>query len=131
MKELLLLTPPTRDMSDWSQPLEGDPNCSPSLDLQLEYFLGGELPLLGAEGGDDSQQESMPQPFLDNSSEWVTWRANQVNIPTWWPELSMVSGERVVEECVQKIWASFELPRRRSCAWGTTNDYSSPPTPIP
>ena len=118
-------------MSNWSQPFEGDLKCPPSLDPQLEYFLEGEMPLLGAEGGDSYWQELTPEPFLNNSSEWVTWRANHINTLTWWLELSAVPGERDVEEFTQKVWALFELPQRRSHVQDTTDNYSAPPPSSP
>ena len=63
--------------------------------------------LLGVEGGDGFWWELMPEPSLDNSSEWVTWRANQVDTLTWWLEMSVVPGEREVEEFVWKVWANL------------------------
>ena len=43
MQELLPSTLTTEDMSNWSQLVEGEPQVSPSLDPQLEDFLGGEI----------------------------------------------------------------------------------------
>ena len=127
MKELPPSTPPTEDMSDWSQPLEGDLNCPPPLTHSWRTWQGDGL--AWSRRGDGSWQESTPKPSIDNSSEWVTWRANQVNTPTWWLELCTVPGERDAEEFAQKIWASFELHRRRSHVWHIANDYSAPPFP--
>ena len=50
---------------------------------------------------------------------------------TWWPELSMVPGERDVEEFAWKVQGLFELPKRRSYAWDTANDYFTPSPFIP
>ena len=61
--------------------------------------------------------------------EQVMWWANLVNTLTWWPELSVVPGERHVEEFTRKVWASFELLKRRSHTQGTHNDYYTPPAP--
>ena len=99
------------------------------LDPELEDFLGGEMHPLSTEGGDGFQWSSMPAPSLENSSEWVTWQANLVNTPTWWPELSVVPGEMDLEEFARKVQALSELPKRRSHAQGTTNDYSTPLAP--
>ena len=129
VKELLPSTSTTEDMSDWSQPAEGDLRCPSSLDPLLEDFLGGEMPLLGVEVGDGFQWSSMPKSSFKNSFEWVMWWANLVNTLTWWPELAMVSGERDMEEFARKVWASFKMPKRRSCVQGTPNDYSAPQTP--
>ena len=73
----------------------------------------------------------MPKPSLDNSSEWVTWRANQVATPTWWVELSTVPRKRDVEEFAWMVLASFKLPKRSSCVSDTTNGYSTLPAPHP
>ena len=112
-----------------AQEVEADLMCPPSLDPLQEDFLGGEAPQLGIEGGDVFWWSSMPEPSLENSSEWVAWWANLVDTWTWWPELSMVPRERDVEEFARKVWASFELPKRRSHAQGTPSDYSAPPAP--
>ena len=34
----------------------------PSLEVDLEHFLGGDVPLLRAEGGEASQQDYLPDP---------------------------------------------------------------------
>ena len=102
--------------------------------VPLPWSAAGGLPWrrdtpLGAEGGDGFWQKSMPKPSLNNSSEWVTWWADEVDTLTWWPELFTVPRERDVKEFARKIWALFELPERRSCAQSTSNDYSAfPPT---
>ena len=69
---------------------------------------------LRVEVGDGFQWKLMLEPSLNNSSEWVIWQADQVDTPTWWPKLSTVPRERDVQEFTRKVWASFELPKKRS-----------------
>ena len=105
-----------------------------TLGVPLPWPTAGRLPWrreppLLVEGGDGFWQKLTPKPSLNNSSEWVAWWADQVNTTTWWPELSMFPGDRDVKEFARKVWAPFELPKRRGCAKSTSNDYSAPPAP--
>ena len=97
VQELHPSAPGMEHMSDWSQPVEGDLGCPPSLDLQLEDFLGEEMPPLRLEWGESFQWQLMPKPSLNDSSEWVTLQAKQIDTPSWWPELSMVPRESDVK----------------------------------
>ena len=74
MKEFPPSTLTTEDTSNWSHPLDGDLGCSPFLDLQLEYFLEGEMPLLRAEDGDGFWWELMPKPYLVARIVHSPWR---------------------------------------------------------
>ena len=92
-RELPTLTQSSEDASDWSKLAEGDIGPPPFLKADLEYFLGGDIPMLGAEGGEDPWQDYLPKPYLEDSTKWVEWRADQIDTPEWWPELSAISGE--------------------------------------
>ena len=78
-----------QDTADWSQCEARDLRGPPSLDPQLESFLGGEAQAEANEGHDFWEKITQQPPFEDSHS-WVTWRAQQVNMPTWWPELKAV-----------------------------------------
>ena len=80
------------------------------LDPYLEGFLAR------AEGGDDSQQTLPPKPSHNNSSEWVTWCAKQLDTLTWWQEFSKVPGQNDIQQFVRRVWASFQLPKMSSHA---------------
>ena len=79
----------SQDMKGLSQPEAGDLGGPASLDPQLESFLRGEecrlKPMRGWFLGGITQQ-----PPFEDSHAWVAWRAEQVNTPTWWPELKVV-----------------------------------------
>ena len=53
LKRYIILEPAVRNIS-----------CPPSLEVDLKHFLGGEMPLLRAEGGEGSQQDFLPEPPL-------------------------------------------------------------------
>ena len=36
----------------------------------------------------------VPTPTIDNANEWVVWQVEKVEMPTWWPELANILGQR-------------------------------------
>ena len=56
----------TGEMDNRSEQAEGDLWPPPSLDLDLEYFLGEHMPQQGAEGRRDPQQGLWPKPFFED-----------------------------------------------------------------
>ena len=75
----------------------------PFLKADLEYFLGRDVALHGAKGGEDPQWDYLPKPSLKDSAKWVEWRADQIDTPEWWPELSTVFSEQDTKEFAWKI----------------------------
>ena len=71
----------------WMQPEEGDLGGLPILDPKVEEFLSGEKLK-----DDSAMQEHLPEPSSENNYEWVAWQAEQVAMPTWWPELASILG---------------------------------------
>ena len=50
-------------------------------------------------------------------------------MPSWWQELVEIPEVDDFQELAKKIWASFELPWRRSKLHNMENYYLAPPAP--
>ena len=77
------------ETADWSQPKEEDLGGPSILDPQVAEFLSGE----NLED-DPGLQECLPKPSFDNALNWVAWQVEQVAMPTWWPDLASILGQR-------------------------------------
>ena len=44
-------------------------------------------------------------------AEWVHWKTERCNTPSWWMELSTVPGEDNTRKLARQVRASFKLPR--------------------
>ena len=98
---------------EWSTNREKAEECdlgpSPTLEPDLEHFLGKPAVAQGAEGGYKLSQE----PPVENFKLWLEWRGCQLDMPDWWEEL--VAVPYVDDHCrlTQKVQASFEIPQVR------------------
>ena len=101
----------SNNASDWDQSADGDSGPPPSFKPDLEHFLGRDVPLLRVKGEEDCQQDYPPKPSPNDNIKWVVWRAEQVNTPWWWWELSADSSEQDTREFARKVRSSFEQPQ--------------------
>ena len=104
---------------DWTQPEEEDLMGLPILDPQVRDFLSGEKLK-----GDSSLWEYPPKSSFDIANDWVVWWAEQVAMPTWWPELVSIPGSRDIHRLAWQIWALFQM--LQACYKGIKrfNDYT-------
>ena len=106
------------DEANWSRPEEGegeeDLECPPPLEPHLQQLLGWEeLPLTGAEVEDGLM--SMPkdlEPSPLYQADWIQWHTCHVETLTWWRDL------------LNKVHASFEVPKAHNQAKGVDNYYT-------
>ena len=45
-------------------------------------------------------------------AEWVPWKAERCDTPSWWMELSTVPGEDNTRKLARQVRASFRLPQQ-------------------
>ena len=74
----------------------------PSLEADLKHFQCGDAPSLWAEGGEGSWHD-YPQTPLEDSAKLVEWRADQINTPAWWPELSAVPSSGIQKSLPRRL----------------------------
>ena len=59
----------------------------------------------------DDEGKKMPlEPTVLDFAEWVPWKAEGCNTPSWWMELSTVPGEDNTRKLARQVRASFRLP---------------------
>ena len=83
--------------SDLGEPLE--------LKATVASFLWGSPETLDNEG-----KEMPPEPAVLDFAEWVHWKAERCDTPSWWMELSTVPGEDNTRKLARQVRASFGLP---------------------
>ena len=95
-------------------------------------MTGGEA-LWASDGPEeDPQQTSMPEPSPQRNNEWIHWHTQHVEIPAWWQELQEVPSQSDIKEFIQRMHASFQVPKVRCHISKVENNYSVPPaTPVP
>ena len=77
----------------------------PELKPAVASFLWGS-----PETSDDEGKKTPPEPTVLHFAEWVPWKAERCNIPSWWMELSTVPGEDNTRKLARQLRASFGLP---------------------
>ena len=77
----------------------------PELKAEVASFLQG---LSETSGEEDTPLE----PPTSQPADWVRWRAEGCNLPTWWRELTAVPGEDT-ERLAREVRASFQFPQCR------------------
>ena len=78
----------------------------PELKPAVASFLCGS-----PETSDDEGKEMPPEPAVLDFAEWVHWKAERCNTPSWLMELSTVPGEDNTRKLARQVRASFELPQ--------------------
>ena len=99
----------TQEMSDRSEPSEGDLGLPPSLKPNLEHFLGGH-PSQQDQKGENPRWDPPPKPPLDDYCKWIEWHGQCVDMPAWWRELQVIPVVEDHWELAQKVMASFKVP---------------------
>ena len=76
-----------------------------------------------------SGNEDLPlEPPVSRPTDWVQWRAEECDLPTWWRELTAVSGEDT-ERLAKEVRASFQFPQCRHELDSKEAPYHAPPAP--
>ena len=88
---------------------ESDLGPPPTLELELEHFLGGPSPIWGAR----DRWGSPPELLIYNYEMWLEWQAHQMDMPDWWNELVTIPNVGDPKMLAQNICASFEVPQVR------------------
>ena len=70
-------------------------------------FLWGSL-----ETSDDEGGEILPEPAVLDLAEWVQWKAEKCDTPSWWMKLSAVPGQDNTRKLARQVRASFGLPQQ-------------------
>ena len=69
--------------------------------------------LQGSPETSDNEGEEMPlEPTVLDFAEWVHWKAERCDTPSWWMELSTVPGEDNTRKLARQVRASFKLPQQ-------------------
>ena len=80
--------------SDLGDPLE--------LKAEVASFLQGSSEV----SGDEDLPLELP---VSRPTDWVQWRAEECDLPTWWRELTAISGEDM-ERLAKEVRASSNSP---------------------
>ena len=85
----------------------GDSDLGELLELKpaVASFLWGSPETL-----DDEGKKTPLEPTVLDFAEWVPWKAEKCDTPSWWMELSTVPGEDNTRKLARQVRASFELP---------------------
>ena len=76
-----------------------------------------------------SSDEDLPlEPPLSRPTDWVWWRTEECDLPTWWRELTAISGEDM-ERLAKEVRASFQFPQCRHEFDPKEAPYHTPPAP--
>ena len=51
------------------------------------------------------------EPAVLDFAEWVPWKVERCDTPSWWMELSTVPGEDNTRKLARQVRASFRLPQ--------------------
>ena len=79
----------------------------PELGLEVASFLRGSL------GTSKDKGNMMPhEPMVTEFSQWVLWRANNCETPSWWAELSVVPETGDHKKLPREVQALFWLPQQ-------------------
>ena len=68
------------------------------------------------------------EPSVLDVETWLEWQAQQLGTPAWWMEIRAILGIRDLQKLVQKIRASFYIPKVRMRA-SLESEYITPPAP--
>ena len=74
-------TPSSNELMQW------DLGPLPTLDPDLESFLGKHVLSQGADRESDLPPDTLPEPSLKNYAKWVEWHGCYLDMPDWWEEL--------------------------------------------
>ena len=98
---------------------------SPELRLEVACFLRGS-----AKNSEEEEKAPSPRPPVKELHKWVAWKAEACETPGWWRDLLVVPELQDCEKLAQKVWASFQLPKRASELHKMENYHQAPPAPL-
>ena len=97
---------------------ESDLGDLPELKAEVASFLQGSSEMSG--------NEDLPLELpMSRPTDWVQWRAEECYLPTWWRELTAVSGEDT-KRLAKEVRASFQFP----CTDTSSIPRKPPTTPL-
>ena len=99
--------PETPSGKEGSKGRDSDLGELPELKPAAASFLQG-LP----ETSDNEGKEMPLEPAVLDFAEWVHWKAERCETPSWWMELSTVPGKDNTRKLARQVRASFGLPRQ-------------------
>ena len=113
-------------ISTWSRAKEGDLECLPPLEPHIQELLSGEEMSLAGVGGSSlwASMPGDPGPSPRQNAGWIQWCTHQLDKLAWWQELHKVPSHDDHHKFVQKVRASFELPKAWSHAVKVDNHHS-------
>ena len=97
----------------------------PELKPAVASFLWGS-----PETSNDDGKEMPPEPTVLDFAEWVHWRVERCDTPSWWMELSTVPGEDNTRKLARQVRASFELPQWLQELDAERATLQAPPAPL-
>ena len=123
-------TPLTSGQSAKPDPLQGETGSGskdsdlgdpPKLKAEVTSFLQGLSEMSG-------EEDPILEPPVSQPADWVRWRAEECNLPTWWRELTTVQGEDT-KTLAREVRASFQFPQHRHELDPMEALYHAPPAP--
>ena len=96
----------------------------PELRLEVACFLRGS-----AENSEAEEKAPSPEPQVKELHNWVAWKAEACKTPGWWKELLAIPEVQDCKKLAQKVWPSFQLPKRASELHKMENYHQAPPAP--
>ena len=94
--------------------------------------LGPEVAsfLRGSPGTSEDEDDRTPlEPAVTIFSQWVLWRANRCETPSWWAELSAVLEIGDHKRLPSEVQALFQLPQQMRELGMKEADLQAPPAP--
>ena len=96
----------------------------PELKLTVASFLRGSPETL------DEEDEKTPlEPTILDFNLWVPWKAERIENPDWWMELSAVPGKDDARKLAREVRASFGLPQQLQELGSKEATLLAPPAP--
>ena len=79
----------------------------PELKVEVASFLHES-----SETSDEEDMQMPPEPAVSKFTDWVQWKAEECDTPSWWAELSIVLGEDNTRRLAREVRALFQLPKQ-------------------
>ena len=90
---------------------EGDTAATEDLNLEEPLELGPEVTCFLQGSVKNSEEERKktpsPKPPIEELQRWVTWKAQAVETPNWWQELTKIPDVDDYEKLAHEVQASF------------------------
>ena len=91
--------------------------------LEVTCFLRG----LAENSEEEGKKVASPETPAEELWEWVKWKAQAYEIPSWWKELMKIPEVEDCERLAKEVWASFHLPKMVSKLHQVENYHQAPP----